>query len=276
MKILLLADTHIRDANDWQALESFGDIVAAAAPDIILGCGDYVHEGVTRYQDPETPEYERLFAQLSAWGKSYTICGNHDALKIIRHHNQKMHPDVGFSDKGDFVLALGDYNLICLQTPPAVTGRVRANADVTPQQLQWLAQTLQTSRIAYIIMHHPPAGQTWSEDFAAIIRPHAAKIKTILYAHQHWPEELDIAGVPAICLPPFGRFLPAPGMEATHEEFHLVRGAGLLDLDLESPLAPNAAWISRVGGRQMTYQEYQNEYRQYFRPEPMSIPGTQP
>ncbi len=178
-------------------------LAMAPEPDLVLLSGDLAETGAAEEYDFIVGELSRLSCPVRA------IPGNHDIREeMLRALPACVTPQRGghlsFSDDGLPVRVIGLDTIV----PNEVQGEICA------ERLSWLRETLEKGRgrPALIAMHHPPIKtgftamdnygiRSGSEEFAEIIREHAADIRAIVSGHVHRMIAGSIARVPVLVCP---------------------------------------------------------------------------
>lgn len=195
MKILQITDTHVGrpgyigyGVDPRARLEAcVADINAHHADAALcLVTGDLVNEGAEE-------EYANLAPVLDGLKVPFRVLpGNHDDRALLRRHFPATPADAdGFLQSA---VPVPGGRLLLLDTL-----RVdKASGELCERRLAWLARALAaTDDTVYIAMHHPPLALgvefmdrialVEPEKFWAVLAPHRARIRLVVFGHVHRP-----------------------------------------------------------------------------------------
>lgn len=191
LRIGVISDLHHGLAPDaMQRLSRFMQAMDEEKPDILFQLGDF------HFGKPESKECQALWEQFE--GPAYHVLGNHDMDFYTKAHmldNWGMPAPYYAFDLAGYHFVILDRNN--LKTPDGyvpydtanfyVDSSMRAYAD--PEQLDWLRQDLQNTRLPTLVFSHQGLGYPVKNDYHAAAR---REIESILESTK------DEAGLPKV------------------------------------------------------------------------------
>ncbi|WP_413278358.1 phosphodiesterase [Floridanema evergladense] len=206
--IAQLTDTHLcchpdaklRGSRPWHSLKAVMQQVAKINPDYLLLTGDLADRG--------SPfAYQQLIDLISPLQiPTYWLSGNHDCLSVMRE--VLVHP-LFHAPKA---VIIGGWQLILLDS--TLANSRFGEGEISPQSLQFLAESLEVELPTLIALHHHPLpfGIDWldqikvkngNELLASIDR--APQVKAVVFGHIHAAfhqkrGNIDFYGSPSTCV----------------------------------------------------------------------------
>jgi len=211
LKVGIITDLHFGNLapDGVERLEVFAKAATRERPDYVIQLGDFCH--------PEK-EAERLIESWKAIPfPKHNVLGNHDMDKGTKDDIQKFWGmkkryyefdlkgwkfiivDMNNLKKGDKFLPYSKANFY-------VDSRMRSWPD--PEQLKWLDQTLEKTKLPVIIYTHQPFAQPEKPQHSAILKvikkhqtnDNQPKVRVVICGHHHrdWHRQVD--GTHHICI----------------------------------------------------------------------------
>ena len=222
MKIGLFTDCHYnkateigggrRPAESYDKVKRSMEAFKEAKVDMCFCLGDMTDhvEGDTKEEIVES--LKKLTGLIYSYNiPFYLIPGNHDYLMTTGEDmreacKEKLPPCVIKTDKYDFILLDANYRSSMVRFD--IAGVVWTDANLPPEQIEFLKNALEKSDKECIIMVHENLDPTLDKshiiknsDEARKIIKESNKVKMVLHGHYHGGAENIIDGIPYITLP---------------------------------------------------------------------------